>query len=106
MLTYNLDAFLSITIGKVNFQTRKTNKFQKVDPTKPTLRPEEFVYPVFWGGPRLCLGKDMARLEALNIAHVLLKHYRFEVLPHSEKMVNSLVQFYEEGLPVKVHARS
>jgi cytochrome P450 len=76
-----------------------------VDPTKPTLRPEEFSYPVFWGGPRLCLGKDMARLEALNIAHVLLKSYRFEVLPHSERMVNGPVQFYEDGLPVVVHAR-
>ncbi|KAH9255484.1 hypothetical protein BASA81_006300 [Batrachochytrium salamandrivorans] len=76
-----------------------------LDPSKPTNRPDELVFPVFWGGPRLCLGKDMARLEALNVAYSLLKHFTIEVLPHNEKMVIGPVQFYEHGLPVKIHLR-
>lgn len=73
---------------------------------KATRRPDEYVFPVFWGGPRLCLGKDMARLETLSIAYGLLSKYRIEVLPHSEKPVNGPVQFYEKGLPVRIHLRA
>lgn len=72
---------------------------------KATRRPDEYIYPVFWGGPRLCLGKDMARLETLSIAYAILSKYRIEVLPHSEKPVNGPVQFYEHGLPAKIHLR-
>jgi cytochrome P450 len=72
---------------------------------KATRRPDEYVFPVFWGGPRLCLGKDMARLEMLNIAYAILSEYDFHVSPHSEKMVNGPVQFYEGGLPCKVTKR-
>jgi cytochrome P450 len=73
---------------------------------KPTRRPDEYMFPVFWGGPRLCLGKDMARLETISIAYSILGKYKVEVLPHSEKMVNGPVQFYEAGLPVKITTRN
>ena len=71
---------------------------------KPTRRVCEFTHPVFWGGPRLCLGKDMARLEVLAITYKILQHYDVEVLPHREKMINAPVQFYEDGLPVRLKA--
>jgi cytochrome P450 len=75
------------------------------DPTQPTRRVDEMMHPVFWGGPRLCLGKDMARLEVLSIAWTVLQKFRLDVLPHSELKVNGPVQFYEHGLPVRVQAR-
>jgi cytochrome P450 len=70
------------------------------DETKPTRRPDEYVFPVFWGGPRLCLGKDMARLEVLSIAYTILKAFKVKVLPHDPRIANGPVQFYEHGLPV------
>ena len=47
----------------------------------------------------------MARLEALSIAHTILRRYHVEVLPHSERAVNGPVQFYEAGLPVRLSVR-
>jgi len=73
---------------------------------KPTRRPDEYVFPVFWAGPRLCLGKDMARLEAISIAYEFLSEIYLDILPHSEKMTNAPVNFYEEGLPVMILARA
>lgn len=34
---------------------------------KPTRRPDEYVFPVFWGGPRLCLGKDMGEYSVIVV---------------------------------------
>jgi len=45
-------------------------------------RPDEYVLPVFWGGARLCLGKDMARFEVILIASMLLKRLKFKIKPH------------------------
>ena len=33
----------------------------------------EYELPVFWAGPRLCLGKDMARFEAKIISAMVLQ---------------------------------
>ena len=76
-------------------------------PDQPVRRVDEYIHPVFWGGPRLCLGKDMARLEALIVAHTILKDFDVQVLPgQSPKIANGVVQFLEEGLKVRVVPRS
>jgi len=75
-------------------------------PEEPVRRVDEYVHPVFWGGPRLCLGKDMAALEVLCVAWTILKRYRVEVMEHSDKVVNGPVQFLEGGLPVKIWRRA
>ena len=48
----------------------------------------------------------MARLEVISIAYALLSKYHVEILPHAEKVVTGPVQFYEQGLPARVHFRS
>jgi cytochrome P450 len=65
-------------------------------------RPEEYVLPVFWGGARLCLGKDMARFEVIMIASILMKRFKFRVRPHEELFVNGPVMFLKGGLWVEV----
>ena len=65
-------------------------------------RVDEYVHPVFWAGSRLCLGKDMARFEAKLLSMLLLRRFRLETLPHSEKFVSGPVIFYEDGCPMRV----
>ena len=69
-----------------------------------TKRIPEYILPVFWGGPRICLGKDGARLQILCTLHTILSsNIRFQLLPNqSDKIKIGPVQFYEEGVQVKV----
>jgi cytochrome P450 len=67
--------------------------------SEKVTRPEEYKFPVFWGGPRLCLGKDMARLE-VKIVTYFLRDLKFEILEHREHWINGPVMFYTDGLPV------
>jgi len=55
-------------------------------------RTGRYTHPVFWAGPRLCLGKDMARLETLSVAWQVLQRVHLAVQPHSELKVNGPVQ--------------
>jgi cytochrome P450 len=75
-----------------------------IDPEKPDKvvgRVDEYIHPVFWGGPRLCLGKDMARLETLNIAWTILKEFNIKVLPGQDDItINGPVQFFKFGVKV------
>lgn len=41
--------------------------------------PDQFRYPVFHGGPRMCLGKDMAYVQMKSIVAAVMGE--FEVLP-------------------------
>jgi cytochrome P450 len=62
--------------------------------------------PVFWGGPRLCLGKDMAALETMSVAWSIMQHFKVQVLPFDERIVNGPVMFFEHGMPAKFIRRT
>lgn len=72
----------------------------------PVRRPDEYVFPVFWGGPRLCLGKDMARFETLVFLKRMLVDHKlsFDLEPRQnlELLSSGPVFFYKEGLRVTV----
>ena len=81
---------------------KKNNKKQRSDPDsfKPDRwliepgvvprRPDEVMLPVFWGGPRLCLGKDMAALETISVAWSIMQH--FKVKRRNKKKMVFLIQ--------------
>ena len=63
----------------------------------------QYTYPVFQAGPRICLGKDLAIYEIKVLMVELLRKFRFELPP--EKIPKDRVEFEKDvamlnGVPV------
>ncbi|KAF5203934.1 Cytochrome p450 [Thalictrum thalictroides] len=74
-----------------------------------TFRPESpFKYPVFHGGPRMCLGKDMGYIQMKSIAASVIEKYEMDVVDKTTcpDHVLSLTLRMKNGLMVKVKERS
>eukprot|EP00659_Diplonema_papillatum_P023451 gene23451-biopygen16737 len=71
-----------------------------------TTQYDEFMYPTFNAGPRTCLGKSMATLEAKIALLTLFAHVKFTRNPESmpAKPVLSTTWQLAEGFRVTVHA--
>jgi len=70
-------------------------------------RPDEYVLPVFWSGPRLCLGKDMARFEATVFCAKIFS--KLDVISEPGQEVNNdyvmgPVIFYQNGWKARMQA--
>jgi cytochrome P450 len=70
-----------------------------------------FEFPVFNGGPRLCLGKRMAELMGAYLLISIVRDFEFEEVrdganPEKERLSqNSLTLPMQDGLPCKVKKR-
>ncbi|KAJ1394492.1 Cytochrome P450, partial [Sesbania bispinosa] len=66
-----------------------------------------FKYPVFQGGMRVCLGKEMALLEVKSVAISLLRRFHIEMVSPQHHITNTprfspgLTSTFSCGLPVK-----
>ncbi|RKF64472.1 Cytochrome P450 94A1 [Golovinomyces cichoracearum] len=69
-----------------------------------TFKPRSvFEFPVFNGGPRICLGKKMAESLAVQTISTLILRFDFELLDHQERIsVNSLTLPMKDGFPCRV----
>jgi len=76
-------------------------------PNEPVRRVDEYLHPVFLAGPRVCIGKDAARLEVISIAKYLVQGFDFDLAAENDsRIANGPVQFYEKGLWGYVRERS
>lgn len=67
---------------------------------------ESYKYVAFNGGPRICLGKDLAYLQMKSIAAAVLLRHRLTVAEgHSVEQKISLTLFMKYGLVVNVQRR-
>ncbi|MQL78757.1 hypothetical protein Taro_011200 [Colocasia esculenta] len=67
---------------------------------------DSFKFVAFNGGPRICLGKDLAYLQMKSIAASVLLRHRLSVAPgHRVEQKMSLTLFMKSGLRVNVHRR-
>jgi len=77
----------------------------KVDPYRWKKIPNDYNFPVFQGGPRVCLGKRMAYLEVKTLVVIVLsKGYRFKLDENQDLECYNLqpTLVLEHGLKVKV----
>ncbi|CAA2978167.1 cytochrome P450 94A2-like [Olea europaea subsp. europaea] len=69
---------------------------------------DNFTYPVFQAGPRICLGKDMAFLQMKRVVAGVLR--RFRVVPVAEKgsepiHISDFTSKMKGGFPVRIEER-
>ncbi|CAL9052869.1 cytochrome P450 86A2-like [Musa acuminata AAA Group] len=68
---------------------------------------DSFKFVAFNGGPRICLGKDLAYLQMKSIAAAVLLRHQLSVAPgHRVEQKMSLTLFMRNGLRVNVHDRN
>ncbi|CAA2933723.1 beta-amyrin 28-oxidase-like [Olea europaea subsp. europaea] len=65
--------------------------------------PIPFSYVPFGGGPRMCLGKEFARLEILIFVHNIVKRFQWDLLIPDEKVEYDPLPTPVKGLPVHLH---
>ncbi|XP_022872959.1 beta-amyrin 28-oxidase-like [Olea europaea var. sylvestris] len=65
--------------------------------------PIPFSYVPFGGGPRMCLGKEFARLEILIFLHNIVKRFQWDLLIPDEKVEYDPLPTPVKGLPVHLH---
>ncbi|KAJ9468050.1 Cytochrome P450 704C1 [Diplonema papillatum] len=72
-----------------------------------TNKYDDFMYPTFNAGPRLCLGKNMAILEGKTALLTLFQHFTFSAVDgFVPKLLSSVTWQLENGMHVHVHPRA
>ncbi|PON36276.1 Cytochrome P450, E-class, group I [Parasponia andersonii] len=76
---------------------------EKFDPTRfEGNGPAPYTFVPFGGGPRMCPGKEYARLEILVFMHHLVKRFRWEKILPEEKIIVDPMPMPAKGLPVRL----
>ncbi|XP_004308373.1 PREDICTED: beta-amyrin 28-oxidase-like, partial [Fragaria vesca subsp. vesca] len=92
------------------FSTHKNPEYfpdpHKFDPSRfEGQGPPPFSYVPFGGGPRMCPGKENARVQILVFIYNLVTRYKWEMVFPDEKMVADLVPYTTHGLPLHLFSR-
>ncbi|XP_076882913.1 beta-amyrin 28-monooxygenase-like [Bidens hawaiensis] len=76
----------------------------KFDPSRfEGTGPTPFAYVPFGGGPRMCLGKELARVQILVFLHNIVTKFSWDLLIPDEKIEYDPFATPVKGLPIRLH---
>ncbi|OMO49648.1 Cytochrome P450 [Corchorus olitorius] len=76
---------------------------EKFDPSRfEGNGPAPYTFVPFGGGPRMCPGKEYARLEILVFMHNVMKRFNWEKVLPDEKIIVDPMPMPAKGLPVRL----
>ncbi|KAF8041128.1 hypothetical protein BT93_B3142 [Corymbia citriodora subsp. variegata] len=67
--------------------------------------PPPYSYVPFGGGPRMCLGKEFARVEMLVFLHNLVNMFDWNMVIPNEKIIYDPMPMPVKGLPIRLRPR-
>ncbi|XP_073051450.1 beta-amyrin 28-monooxygenase-like [Primulina eburnea] len=67
--------------------------------------PAPYTFVPFGGGPRMCPGKEYARLEILVFMHHLVTRFRWDKIVPDEEIVVNPIPIPTKGLPIRLYPR-
>ncbi|KAL9236360.1 hypothetical protein vseg_011040 [Gypsophila vaccaria] len=80
---------------------------EKFDPTRFEGKgPAPYSFVPFGGGPRMCPGKEYARLTILTFMHNIVTKFKWESLVPNEKIIVSPIPRPEFNLPLRIFYHS
>ncbi|KAF2305821.1 hypothetical protein GH714_008259 [Hevea brasiliensis] len=68
--------------------------------------PAPYTFVPFGGGPRMCPGKEYARLEILVFMHNIVKRFKWEKLLPQENIIVDPLPIPAKGLPIRLNPHS
>lgn len=92
----------------VNTSNKNSDYFQEPNTFDPSRYEygnsfPPFTFVPFGGGPRMCPGKEYARLAILTFVHNVVKNFKWEIVHPNEKVIGDMIPTPEKGLPIRLH---
>ncbi|KAK8664961.1 hypothetical protein V6N13_084729 [Hibiscus sabdariffa] len=96
------------TVGTANKNPQYFPEPERFEPSRhgESNKLPPFTFVPFGGGPRMCPGKEYARLVILTFVHNVVKRFRWEVVNPKEKIVCHMMPKPANDLPIRLTPRN